>query len=676
MLWVLVCVFYAQAQPTTSNFRINFKVDQFKIDDTYKETLDKIVSEAKSGSYYEISLSAHTDNDANNQYNINLSKNRAQAVVDYLTSKGLNATYIETQWYGEEKPEVANNNNQSKLINRRVDIELKKFQFNEIADVFKSAGGDYSQTFTLSSVGENIIKGKNGTQITIPKDVLETKDGKAISNENVTIELQEFQKPMDAVFNNLSTICDGKILETGGMFKISATYNGEELQVKNGKSLPVEMPSNNIKPNMELYTGITNGHNATEWVERNIPFEPKRKTPLKAPSTKLDEKYLKTLLQKLTTEPYEYKTTYTLPVSPQTPIMPRKPQKPATVSEEDLYTTAQRFLWTNHKKQKGVFKEQHKREEIYNQRLATYQSRMVKYFEQLNQYYADTVIYKQELDQFYIWVEKEKEKHQKNVNLLEKQLFNFGINRLIAMSQNDKMTHLSPQNILLKEFNINEKTVKQLNLLLYRINLLEWVSKLPKNQLSTLSYYNQFNYASNKVGSKYQKAEGYRINSINQWSYNSFAKLVLDSDSKLAQMFADAKLDLLKKREKLGFFNMNDVSNIYTTAISNLGFINCDKFAEFPQSAMTTIEVETNNLAQVSFYIKNTNSMLSAYQNVKGNYYVNIPKGCQVTMLVVELNQGIPMFEKKRMVVEDNQIIKADTQPITLKEMCLELVKI
>ena len=39
------------------------------------------------------------------------------------------------------------------------------------------------------------------------------------------------------------------------MFKISATYNGEELQVKNGKSLPVEMPSNNIKPNMELYTG-------------------------------------------------------------------------------------------------------------------------------------------------------------------------------------------------------------------------------------------------------------------------------------------------------------------------------------------------------------------------------------------------------------------------------------
>jgi hypothetical protein len=45
-------------------------------------------------------------------------------------------------------------------------------------------------------------------------------------------------------------------------------------------------------------------------------------------------------------------------------------------------------------------------------------------------------------------------------------------------------------------------------------------------------------------------------------------------------------------------------------------------------------------------------------------------------MLVVELNQGIPMFEKKRMVVEENQLIKADTQPITLKEMCLELVKI
>lgn len=53
-----------------------------------------------------IELSAHTDFVGNNQSNKVLSERRAQAVVDYLVSKGIAKARLTSVGYGEEKPFV------------------------------------------------------------------------------------------------------------------------------------------------------------------------------------------------------------------------------------------------------------------------------------------------------------------------------------------------------------------------------------------------------------------------------------------------------------------------------------------------------------------------------------------------------------------------------------------
>jgi len=53
-----------------------------------------------------IELRSHTDSRASDQYNMELSQKRAQAVVDYLISKGIDPQRLIAKGYGESEPKV------------------------------------------------------------------------------------------------------------------------------------------------------------------------------------------------------------------------------------------------------------------------------------------------------------------------------------------------------------------------------------------------------------------------------------------------------------------------------------------------------------------------------------------------------------------------------------------
>jgi OOP family OmpA-OmpF porin len=52
-----------------------------------------------------------------------LSKNRVQAVKDFLVANGVDPSRIELQWFGESKPISENNTEEGKARNRRVLME-------------------------------------------------------------------------------------------------------------------------------------------------------------------------------------------------------------------------------------------------------------------------------------------------------------------------------------------------------------------------------------------------------------------------------------------------------------------------------------------------------------------------------------------------------------------------
>lgn len=69
-----------------------------------------------------IEISAHTDDQGSHDHNMELSSRRAQAVVDFLRSKGVPERMLVAKGYGETAPLVANNNPENRQKNRRVEF--------------------------------------------------------------------------------------------------------------------------------------------------------------------------------------------------------------------------------------------------------------------------------------------------------------------------------------------------------------------------------------------------------------------------------------------------------------------------------------------------------------------------------------------------------------------------
>ena len=73
---------------------------------------------------YRLDISGHTDNVGDEAQNLLLSESRAQAVVSYLISKGVQAERITAKGYGETQPKTTNETPEGQAINRRVEFNV------------------------------------------------------------------------------------------------------------------------------------------------------------------------------------------------------------------------------------------------------------------------------------------------------------------------------------------------------------------------------------------------------------------------------------------------------------------------------------------------------------------------------------------------------------------------
>ncbi len=71
-------------------------------------------------------IHGHTDNTGSDALNMNLSKNRAKSVKDYFISKGINASRLESDGFGKNKPIDVNDTPEGRANNRRVEIKVIK----------------------------------------------------------------------------------------------------------------------------------------------------------------------------------------------------------------------------------------------------------------------------------------------------------------------------------------------------------------------------------------------------------------------------------------------------------------------------------------------------------------------------------------------------------------------
>ncbi len=84
-----------------------------------------LVSQLKNDTKSTVVIDGYTDADASDDYNLKLSQRRANAVKSYLISKGIAASRITINAYGEQNPIADNDTPEGKAKNRRVVISVK-----------------------------------------------------------------------------------------------------------------------------------------------------------------------------------------------------------------------------------------------------------------------------------------------------------------------------------------------------------------------------------------------------------------------------------------------------------------------------------------------------------------------------------------------------------------------
>lgn len=93
--------------------------------ESYPE-LDKLYNFLKSNPTIEIEVSGHTSSEGNDDYNMKLSQDRANAITTYLVMKGINKSRITAKGYGETKAVATNDNEEGRKLNRRVEFKITK----------------------------------------------------------------------------------------------------------------------------------------------------------------------------------------------------------------------------------------------------------------------------------------------------------------------------------------------------------------------------------------------------------------------------------------------------------------------------------------------------------------------------------------------------------------------
>ena len=103
---------------------VYFDTNKAVVKGTSASTLDRLVGILKEYPDSNILVEGHTDSAGADEYNMNLSKQRAQSVSNYLIEKGISSGRLTTKWYGETQPKSDNSTAEGKAKNRRVEMVI------------------------------------------------------------------------------------------------------------------------------------------------------------------------------------------------------------------------------------------------------------------------------------------------------------------------------------------------------------------------------------------------------------------------------------------------------------------------------------------------------------------------------------------------------------------------
>jgi cytochrome c2 len=122
------------------------------------------------------------------------------------------------------------------------------------------------QNFELDTEKDTVVETKDGIVIAIPAHSFLTAAGQSATG-TISLEVKEAIHASDILKAGLNTKSGDQLLETGGMFYINARQNGNSLKIDPKNGLRAQIPTNEVKPGMQLFEGKRMPDGSIDWIK-------------------------------------------------------------------------------------------------------------------------------------------------------------------------------------------------------------------------------------------------------------------------------------------------------------------------------------------------------------------------------------------------------------------------
>ena len=122
---VTVQVIAAAAKQQITFEDVHFEFDRYSLRPEATRILDEAIKAMTADPNLRLTIEGYTCNIGTNEYNLALGDRRSQAVRDYLSGRGINASRLQTVSYGEERPKHDNGREETRRLNRRAALMIR-----------------------------------------------------------------------------------------------------------------------------------------------------------------------------------------------------------------------------------------------------------------------------------------------------------------------------------------------------------------------------------------------------------------------------------------------------------------------------------------------------------------------------------------------------------------------
>ena len=119
---------------------VTFSTGSASITPSFQDSLDAVAASLVKYPNSIVDVYGHTDTVGSASFNQQLSERRAQAVANYLISRGVSAARLRWQGFGETQLRVQTGDNVNEPLNRRVEIKVIPFDQEDVDAAQASQG--------------------------------------------------------------------------------------------------------------------------------------------------------------------------------------------------------------------------------------------------------------------------------------------------------------------------------------------------------------------------------------------------------------------------------------------------------------------------------------------------------------------------------------------------------